>query len=341
MNFGTWPTRALTMLTTLSAAALLAIAPQAVAAQDAVAPLPPAASAPLLEQTEAAPADEAVVTEGAYKPLGTDMIKGQPIDRGITFQKQYSEDGKFALWMHDAILLPVITAISIFVLGLLLWVVVRFNRRSNKVASKTTHNTFIEVIWTVIPVIILVIIAVPSITLLARQYESPPADAVTVKAVGSQWLWTYVYPDNGDFEIISTMLSNEEAIANGEPALLAVDNRMVVPANTPIRLQTTAADVIHAFAVPSLWFKLDAVPGRLNERLLTIEEPGIYYGQCSELCGVKHGYMPIAVEALPLAEWEAWVREQGGTVAGDAEEEAAADGASEDEAEALAEEAVT
>lgn len=341
MNFGTWPTRALTMLTTLSAAALLAIAPQAVAAQDAVAPLPPAASAPLLEQTEAAPADEAVVTEGAYKPLGTDMIKGQPIDRGITFQKQYSEDGKFALWMHDAILLPVITAISIFVLGLLLWVVVRFNRRSNKVASKTTHNTFIEVIWTVIPVIILVIIAVPSITLLARQYESPPADAVTVKAVGSQWLWTYVYPDNGDFEIISTMLSNEEAIANGEPALLAVDNRMVVPANTPIRLQTTAADVIHAFAVPSLWFKLDAVPGRLNERLLTIEEPGIYYGQCSELCGVKHGYMPIAVEALPLAEWEAWVREQGGTVAGDAEEEAAADGASEDEAEAVAEEAVT
>jgi cytochrome c oxidase subunit 2 len=329
MNFGTWPQRALTLVTTLSAAALLALAPQAALAQsgaaDVTAPLPPAASAPVLEATEAVPAaDAAVPAAGAYKPLGTDMIKGQPIDRGITFQEQYSKDGKFALWMHDAILLPVITAISVLVLGLLLWVVVRFNRRSNKVASKTTHNTLIEVIWTVVPVIILVVIAVPSITLLARQYDAPPEDAVTIKATGYQWYWGYTYPDNGGFEIISNMLSNEDAIANGEPAMLAVDNRMVVPANTPIRLQTTGADVIHAFAVPSLWFKLDAVPGRLNERLLTIEEPGIYYGQCSELCGARHGYMPIAVEALPRAEWEAWVREQGGTVAGDVVEAVAA-----------------
>jgi len=323
MDFGTLPKRALTIVTTLAAAATLAFAPPVVAAQDGAAdvtaPLPPAAAAPTIDPAPAA--DVAAIAEpaqGTYKPLGTDMIKGQPTDKGITFQEQYTDDGAFALWMHDAILLPVITIISLFVLGLLLWVMVKFNRRSNKVASKTTHNTFIEVVWTVIPVLILVVIAVPSITLLARQYESPPADAVTIKATGYQWYWGYTYPDNGGFEIVSNMLTKENAIANGEPALLAVDNRLVVPANTPIRLQTTAADVIHAFAVPSLWFKLDAVPGRLNERLLTIKEPGIYYGQCSELCGARHGYMPIAVEALPRAEWEAWVREQGGTVAGDA-----------------------
>ncbi len=334
MNFGTLPKRALTMVTTLAAAVTLALASQVAQAQDVVAdvtaPLPPAAAAPAVDAAPAADAAvEAAPSAGAYKPLGTDMIKGQPVDKGITFQKQYTDDGAFALWMHDAILLPVITVISLFVLGLLLWVVVKFNRRSNKVASKTTHNTFIEVVWTVIPVLILVVIAVPSITLLARQYESPPADAVTIKATGYQWYWGYTYPDNGGFEVVSNMLSNEDAIANGEPAMLAVDNRMVVPANTPIRLQTTAADVIHAFAVPSLWFKLDAVPGRLNERLLTIKEPGIYYGQCSELCGARHGYMPIAVEALPRAEWEAWVREQGGIVAGDAVEGTAAPAAAE------------
>ena len=235
----------------------------------------------------------------------------------MTFQEQFSSNGDYALWMHDAILLPVITIISLFVLGLLLWVVARYRRKANPTPSKTTHNTFIEVVWTLVPVLILVGIAIPSITLLARQYETPPEEAVTIKAIGYQWYWGYEYPDNGGFEVVSNMLTNDEAIANGEPALLAVDNRMVVPANTPLRIQTTGADVIHAFSVPSLWFKIDAVPGRLNERMLTIDEPGIYYGQCSELCGVKHGFMPIAVEALPRDKWEAWVRSQGGTVAGD------------------------
>ena len=219
--------------------------------------------------------------------------------------------------MHDYILLPVITVISLFVLALLLYAVVRFNRRANPTPSRTTHNTAIEVIWTIVPVIILVVIAVPSITLLARQYEEPPEDAITVKAVGYQWYWGYEYPDH-DIEVISNMLTEEEAIASGEGEQfqMAVDNRMVVPAGVPIRLQTTAADVIHAFAVPSLWFKLDAVPGRLNERMLTIDEPGVYYGQCSELCGALHGFMPIAVEALPMDEFEAWVVEQGGTIPG-------------------------
>lgn len=290
-------------------AALLVLAlPQSVAAQDA----------PVEEG-----AAEAVETSGGYVPMAPTPGKGMPTSyetdplASMTFQEQYSQDGLYAVWMHDIILLPVITVISLFVLGLLLYVVAKFNRRANPNPSRTTHNTAIEVIWTIVPVIILVVIAVPSITLLARQYEEPPADAITVKAVGYQWYWGYEYPDH-DVEIISNMLTKEEAIASGEGEQfqMAVDNRMVVPAGVPIRLQTTAADVIHAFAVPSLWFKQDAVPGRLNERMLTIDEPGVYYGQCSELCGALHGYMPITVEALPMEEFEAWVTEQGGSIPG-------------------------
>lgn len=313
------------------AAVLLVLAPQAALAQDAAeaapvaatvaesAPPATAAQAPVPAVAEAdVAATQAPASDSSYIPLGPDMIKGQPVNGNIDFQPQFTEDGEFAYKMHTYLLLPVITVICLFVLGLLLWVVARYRRGANPNPSKTTHNTLIEVVWTLVPVLILVGIAIPSITLLARQYESPPADAVTIKATGYQWYWGYTYPDNGGFEVISNMLSPEDALAAGEPAQLAVDNRLVVPANTPLRIQTTAADVIHAFAVPSLWFKLDAVPGRLNERLLTIKEPGIYYGQCSELCGVKHGYMPIAVEALPRDKWEAWVRSKGGTVAGDA-----------------------
>ncbi|RGP40105.1 Cytochrome-c oxidase [Altererythrobacter insulae] len=287
-------------------------------------------------QDDAAVADaEATEATVGYTPMAPTEGKGMPVDRGLTFQDQYTKDGQFALWMHDAILLPVITIISLFVLGLLLWVVVRYNRRTNPVPSRTTHNTLIEVVWTIVPALILLVIAVPSIQLLARQYETPPADAITVKAVGYQWYWGYEYPDN-DVEIISNMLTPEEAVSSGEPYQLAVDNRMVVPANTPIRLQTTAADVIHSFGVASLWFKMDAVPGRLNERMLTIEEPGVYYGQCYELCGARHGFMPVVVEALPREQWEAWVLEQGGTLGGDeevAEAETADEAADEEGAE--------
>ena len=275
--------------------------------------------------------EEAAPGAGAYEPLGPEWIKGQPTSyedgplASMTFQDQYTDDGEYALGMHNYILLPVITVISLFVLALLLYAVVKFRRRENRAPSSTTHNTLIEVIWTVVPVLILVVIAVPSITLLARQYETPPADAITIKATGYQWYWGYTYPDQGGFEVISNMLPEEEALARGEPGQLAVDNRMVVPVGVPLRIQTTAADVIHSFAVPSLWFKQDAVPGRINERLLTIKEPGIYYGQCSELCGARHGYMPIAVEALPIEQWRAWVLAQGGTF--ESEEEAAPEAA--------------
>lgn len=325
------------------AAGLAAFAPVSVAAQDTAAPAVTQAEAGAVEGAQTAPGPEALpgnltpaeaaaapAETGSYTPMAPTKGKGMPTSyqddalKSITFQDQYSDNGDYALWMHDAILLPVITFISLLVLGLLLYVVVRFNRRANPVASRTTHNTMIEVIWTIVPVIILVIIAVPSITLLARQYETPPADAVTIKATGYQWYWGYTYPDHGEIEVVSNMLDEAEALKRGEPGQLAVDNRMVVPAGVPLRIQTTASDVIHAFAVPSLWFKMDAVPGRLNEKMLTIKEPGVYYGQCSELCGARHAYMPIAIEALPPAEFAAWVRAQGGTMPGEAEAEAEA-----------------
>ena len=319
---------------TLGIAAALTFGTQALAAAPAApvdAPVVAASesAAPAAAAAEAAPATATVADKGSYTPMAPTPGKGQPVDKGWTFQDQYSPVGEQGLWMHDVILMPIIVAISIFVLILLVVVAARFNKRANPVASKTSHNTLIEVVWTLVPVLILVVIAVPSIRLLAQQYEPAPKGAVTVKVTGYQWYWGYTYPDNGGFEVISNMLTAEDAVSRGEPYQLAVDNRMVVPANTPLRIQTTAADVIHSFAVPSLWYKLDAVPGRLNEKMLIIKEPGVYYGQCSELCGARHGFMPIAVEALPRDQWEAWVREQGGIVAGD---EAAAEAPAEEAA---------
>jgi cytochrome c oxidase subunit 2 len=300
----------------------------AVAAPVAAAPAPaaPAAAAPAPAAPAVDPNDPRFqIAPGGYTPMAPTPGKGMPVAGGIHLQDQYSPTGEYARWMHDAFLMPIITVISLFVLGLLLWVVARFNKRSSPVASKTSHNTLLEVIWTGLPILILVAIAVPSVTLIAKQYKPAPAKAVTIKATGNQWFWTYTYPDNGGFEVISNMLPEEEAKKRGEPGHLAADFRMVVPAGEPIRLQVTAADVIHAFAVPSLWSKLDAVPGRINEKVLFIKEPGVYYGQCSELCGARHGYMPIVVEALPRPKYNAWVMTQaGGKVDGLPEAPAAA-----------------
>lgn len=232
--------------------------------------------------------------------------KGMP-DGGLGFQKQYSATGQYARWFHDVVLLKVIFGVTLFVLILLVIVAVRFNSRANPVPSKTSHNTMLEVAWTGIPVLILAYISVYSIDLIAQQYKAPPANALTVKATGNQWYWSYTYPDNGGIEVTSNILTPEQDKARGEPRQLGADYRMVVPAGEPIRIQTTGADVIHSFGVPSLWFKLDAVPGRINERVLTIKEPGVYYGQCSELCGVRHAYMPIVVEALDRPHFNAWV----------------------------------
>ncbi|GGZ11841.1 cytochrome c oxidase subunit II [Novosphingobium colocasiae] len=268
---------------------------------------------------EAAPAAAPAAAAGSYTPMKPTPGIGMPVDGGLGIQTQFSKIGEYGLWMHDVILMPVMVIISVFVLALLLWVIVRYNKRANPVASKTSHNTLIEVVWTLLPVLILVGIAIPSIDLIAKQYKPAPKGALTIKATGNQWFWTYSYPDNGDFEVVSNMLNlpGQPVVNNGVrdvgskpwdgPSHLEVDNRMVVPVGEPIRLLVTAADVIHSFAVPSLWMKLDGVPGRINEKVLLVEKPGVYYGQCSELCGAKHGYMPIALEALPRDKFNAWV----------------------------------
>ena len=288
-------------------------------------PVPQETPASALETVDPAEAadvenpDAVSAGSDAYTPMKPTEGKGMPMPGEWNIQDQYSQNGEFAFGLHSG-LIWVMILICAFVLALMIYVMVRFRKGANPTPSRTSHNTLVEVIWTVVPALILLGIAIPSITLIAKQYETPPKDAITIKAIGYQWYWGYAYPDNGDFEIVSNMLEADEADARGEPHQLAVDNRMVVPVGVPIRLQVTAADVIHSFAVPSLWFKMDAVPGRLNERIFQVDEPGVYYGQCSELCGARHGYMPIAVEALPLDQYNAWVLAQGGTVAG-AEEE--------------------
>ena len=289
----------------LSLLALLMV-PQSALAQ--------AVAAPAAEAPAAVESGAATSAPDAYVPMKPTPGKGMPVAGRIGFQDQYSPVGEHALWIHDAILLPLIAIISLFVLVLLLWVMARYNRRANPVPSKASHHTVIEALWTLTPVLILVGIAIPSIDLLVKQFRPAPEQAITIKATGNQWYWTYTYPDNGGFEVVSNMLPVEEARKRGEPEQLAADFRMVVPVGEQIRMQVTASDVLHAFAVPSLWFKIDAVPGRNNEKVLFVSEPGVYYGQCSELCGIRHGYMPIVVEALPRAKYNAWVLAQSGGV---------------------------
>ena len=224
---------------------------------------------------------------------------GQPAPWEYKLQESGSPVMDNITWFHG-LLLTIITIITLFVLALLVAVVVKFNARSNPVPSRTTHNTLLEVAWTLIPVLILVTIAVPSFRLLFLELDVPKA-GLTVKATGKQWYWSYAYPDNGKFEFDSLLAQDKQ------PRLLAVDNEMVVPVNKVIRVQTTGADVIHSFAVPSFGIKIDAVPGRINETWFKAEHEGIYYGQCSELCGRDHAFMPIAVRVVSDQAFTAWV----------------------------------
>lgn len=299
------------MVKSLFLAGLLAFASGSATAQEA-APAPQAAAAASAE----AATESAVAVKPAIAAMKPVEGIGMPKAGEITFQEQFSKNGEYARWIHDGVLLPIITLISVFVLGLLIWVIIRYRRSANPEPSRTSHHTLIEVIWTLVPVLILVGIAIPSIDLIARQYKPAPEDALTIKATGYQWYWGYEYPDNGISEIVSNMLPPEEAKKRGEPELLGVDNRLVLPVGKPIKLLLTGADVIHSFSIPALWVKEDAVPGRINEKTFTIEKPGVYYGQCSELCGARHGFMPIAIEALPQAQFDAWVAAQGGHAKG-------------------------
>ena len=219
--------------------------------------------------------------------------------------------------MATTILDPLMIAVCIVVFALLGWVIFRYRRAANPVASRTSHNTVVEVIWTVVPVLILVWIAVPSFRLLANQYE-PPKAGLTIKATGHQWYWEYEYPDQGGFSFDSIMLSDADAAKHGDPIKLGVDNRVVVPVGTTVRVLTTAADVIHAWAMPSFWVQMDAVPGRINETWFKVDRPGVYYGQCFQLCGTKHAFMPIAVEVVSkerFAQWVAAKRQENGIAA--------------------------
>ena len=224
---------------------------------------------------------------------------GQPSPWEFTLQPSGSPVMDQITWFHG-VLLTLITLITLFVLALLVIVIVKFNAKSNPVPSRTTHNTLIEVAWTLIPVLILVGIAVPSFRLLFLELDVPKAD-LTIKATGKQWYWSYAYPDNGKFEFDSLMAADKQ------PRLLAVDNEMVVPVNKVIRVQTTGADVIHSFAVPAFGIKIDAIPGRLNETWFKATKTGMYYGQCSELCGKDHAYMPIAVRVVEDQEFASWI----------------------------------
>ncbi len=224
---------------------------------------------------------------------------GQPHAWGFDLQTGVTPVMESIAKMHSG-LLVVITLITLFVTGLLVVAMVRFNARSNPVPSKTTHNTMIEVAWTIIPVLILVGIAVPSFRLLFLQLDLPKAD-LTVKATGKQWYWSYTYPDNGKFEFDSLIAHDKQ------PRMLAVDNELVVPVNKVVRVQVIGADVIHSFGVPAFGMKVDAIPGRLNETWFKATKTGVFYGQCSELCGRDHAFMPIAVRVVSEQDFAAWV----------------------------------
>ena len=234
---------------------------------------------------------------------------GQPSPWQLGLQQSATEVMERITSFHNY-LLYWITGITAFVLVLLIIVIVRFNARANPIPSRTTHNTLIEVLWTLVPIGILMSIAVPSFKLLFLQLNLPAAD-LTVKATGKQWYWSYSYPDHGKFEFDSLMLqdADRKKMQPEPPRLLAVDNEMVVPVNKNVRVITTGADVIHAFAVPSFGIKIDSIPGRINETWFKATREGIYYGQCSELCGKDHAFMPIAVRVVSEEAFGAWVEE--------------------------------
>ena len=267
---------------------------------------------PALAQADAPVAAPVAAVTAVDVPTATQQFVvptpgiGQP-SGGIGLQAPMTPIAREAQSLAVGVLNPLMAAVSVFVLILLGWTVYRYRAAANPVASKTSHNTTVEVIWTLVPVLILVWIAVPSFRLLANQYSPPKAD-LTIKATGHQWYWEYEYPDQGGFSFDAVMLTDAEAATRGSPKLLDTDNRIVVPAGATVKVLTTSADVMHSFAMPSFWVKMDAVPGRINETWFKVDRPGVYFGQCSELCGTKHGFMPIAIEVVSkerFAEWTA------------------------------------
>ena len=230
----------------------------------------------------------------------------QATDWQLSFQNPATDLMGSVVGLHNVILI-VMSLITVFVLFLLFYVSFRFSAKRNPIPSTTTHNTVVEVLWTAIPIVILVVLAIPSFKLLYQQEKSENYD-MTVKVIGHQWYWEYEYPDHGDFYFESYMVQ-EQDLEEGDLRLLTVDNPLVIPANKNIQILITAGDVLHSWAVPSMGLKTDAVPGRLNETWVNVKEPGIYRGQCSEICGSGHGFMPVVVKVLPEREFMAWANE--------------------------------
>jgi cytochrome c oxidase subunit 2 len=295
----------------------------------------PATSSPAAAQPNAAPPagfaqdstkPDAATATPAQEPVAAALPTvaptpgiGEP-DGRMSLQDQVTPIGREAAAFHDNWLMALCAFICAVVLILLLVAMIRFRRGANPVPSRNSHNTTIEVIWTLVPVLILVMIAIPSIRLLRHTYSPPPAD-LTVKVTGHQWYWSYEYPDNGvtfDSYMLKeandpTRQKNQRARTDVDgPPLLAVDQRVVIPQGKVVKFIVTADDVIHSFAVPAFWIKQDANPGQLHEAWVKVDRPGVYFGQCSELCGARHGFMPIAVEVVPPAEFAQWVGSKGG-----------------------------
>ena len=236
--------------------------------------------------------------------LGSKALAEQPKDWQLGYQKSVTSVMDDLVFMHDYILLPIITAISVFVLFLILYAVWKFRASKNPNPTKTSHNTLLEVLWTVIPCLILVVIAIPSFKLLYKQDVIPKAD-ITIKAIGYQWYWGYEYPDQ-KIAFEASMIETKD-LKPGQPRLLATDKHVVVPVNKVVKVLITANDVLHAWALPAFGVKRDAVPGRINETWFKAEKEGIFYGQCSELCGIKHAFMPITVEVVSEKKYKEWV----------------------------------
>ena len=236
--------------------------------------------------------------------LPTTILANEPKDWQLGFQQSASKSMTDIVLFHDYMLLPIITAITAFVLFLLLYTCVRYRASKNKIASTTSHNTLIEVLWTLIPCLILIVMAVPSFKVLYSQDTIPKAD-VTIKAVGYQWYWGYEYPDENI--IFDSYMVDEKDLKENQPRLLTVDNEVFVPVNKVIKVMITANDVLHAWALPSFGVKRDAVPGRINETWFKAERTGTFYGQCSELCGIKHAFMPITVNVVSEEDYNKWL----------------------------------
>lgn len=245
--------------------------------------------------------------------LAEDLV-GQPTPGAIDLQPGVTPLRHDAIFFHNAILLPIITAITLLVLGLIVWCVVRYNSKANPTPAKWSHNTVVEVIWTLAPVLILVFISIFSFKLLFAYHDMPKPD-LTIKATGYQWYWGFEYPDQKIPEFVSNILPEDQAKAKGVPYRLAATQPIVVPVHKTVRVLVTGADVIHAFAVPSFGVITDAIPGRVNETWFNVDKVGTYYGQCRELCGVDHAFMPIEVRVVTQPEFDAWVASKHGTTA--------------------------